>query len=169
MNERHPLGQLIFSIQQARGWSERQLEERAAGKPGLGKSNISKIKNHPLVSIKGNVIKGLADLLGVSEQRVAKAALLSMGVDLGETSSTTLRQSVGSEPELTDKDRKILLAVLNAMEEEVVGNVEYPAPIGAHPGYQNEHDLAADSEPNRGKEIDERYQVLGEESQELPD
>lgn len=69
MNSKHPLGRLIAATQEARGWSERQLEQQAAGRSGLGKSNISVIKNKPITSIKGEVIKGLAEVLGIPEER----------------------------------------------------------------------------------------------------
>lgn len=116
MNSRHPLGRLIATTQEARGWSERQLEQQAAGRPGLGKSNISKIKNHPIVSIKGDVIKGLAELLSIPEERVARAALQSMGFDLGDAKSQTLVEAVHEEPGLSERERRMILALLREMK-----------------------------------------------------
>ena len=127
MNSRHPLGRLIASAQEAKGWSERQLEQQAAGRSGLGKSNISKIKNHPIVSIKGDVIKGLAELLSIPEERVARAALESMGFELTGERSTTLAEAVHEEPNLTDKDRRLILALLREMHRDAERPATKPA------------------------------------------
>lgn len=175
MNDKHPLGQLIKTVQEARGWSERQLEEKAAGRPGLGKSNISKIKNHPLVSIKGVVIKGLAELLGVPESKVAAAALESMGVNLSTEAAATLEDSVRNEIDLSDKDRRILLAVLNEMKREVVEHVR-SAPItraGESPaaGTSEDYDLAAYSVGREatGRRLRREQDEAAEESQAAPE
>lgn len=128
VNNRHPLGQLIRSIQEAQGWSDRDLEARAVGKQGLGKSNLSKIKNHPVSALKGSVIKGLSELLQVPESLIAKAALESMDISLSDPPAKTLEDAVRNEPELTAKERRILLAVVSEMrsDKEVVGNGDHP-------------------------------------------
>ncbi len=133
MNNRHPLGQLIRSIQEAEGWSDRDLEARAVGKQGLGKSNLSKIKNHPISALKGSVIKGLSELLQVPESLIAKAALESMDISLSSPPAKTLEDAVRNEPELTAKERRILLAVVSEMrsDKEVVGNGDHPTHIAA--------------------------------------
>lgn len=129
MNSRHPLGGLIERIQSKNDWSDRDLADRATRmKLEIAKSNFSRLKNQPLVSIKGSLIKGLAQVLDVSEAVVAQAALASLGVTL-DSEADSLDTAVRRSVDLTERDRRIVAAVLNTMRmEESDGNVS-TAPI----------------------------------------
>ncbi|MEG9248047.1 hypothetical protein V6S67_08115 [Arthrobacter sp. Soc17.1.1.1] len=129
MNSRHPLGDLIERVQEKNGWSDRDLADRA-GRMNLeiAKSNFSRLKNQPLNSIKGSLIKGLAEVLDISESRVAQAALASLGVDLGPADDS-LDVAVRRSLDLSERDRRIINAVLTTMRTEERGGNVSTAPI----------------------------------------
>lgn len=172
MNGKHALGILIEKVQRELNWSDRDLAQRAqhAGLE-LGKSNWSRLKNQPVRTFKPAHVKGLAIVLGQTETVVATAILSSMGIELEGYQDGNIASAVRNNTNLSNRDKRVMLSVFEALTaEEVVGNVEHPAPkITPHVIAMNEFELAADSERNRGKEIHERFQQMGEESQELPD
>ena len=117
MNKRHPLAELIEHVQQLNDWSDRYLGERArALGVDLSSSNISRLKNREIVSIKGSVIRGLAQVLKINEKQVARAALASMGVIL-EAGQSDLEEAVHTTTEYSERDRRIILSVMSAMRE----------------------------------------------------
>ncbi len=62
------IGQLIDSVKLANGWSDPDLVANARGSGyELTKSNISRYRNEqPLISIKGDSVRALAAVLGVT-------------------------------------------------------------------------------------------------------
>lgn len=129
MNDMHPLGRLIQGAQDTLGWSNRRLEREAAGKPGLGKSNIGKIKTQPVVSLKADTIKSLSEVLRVPVYQLVGAALESMDLPALGEKDPSLEDAVRTDYELTEHDRRILLAVLREMRMERGGNAVSTAPI----------------------------------------
>jgi len=118
MNQRHELGELIASVQAANGWSDRDLERRADKlELGASKSNFSRLKNQPLISVKGSLIKDLSVLLSVSEKTIADAALASMGVRI-DRDHVSLEDAVRSEPELSERDQRIALGIVDLLKRE---------------------------------------------------
>ncbi|WP_074710800.1 hypothetical protein [Arthrobacter alpinus] len=138
MNATHPLGELIQAAQDKNGWSTRDLERRAQGLGlDMKHSNFSRLKNQELISIKGAVIHALSDVLQVSVQRVAQAAMASMGVEV-QSNRPSLEDVVRDSPEFSSRDRKIIQGLVDTIrtldattQEEVVGN-------GDHPTYMNQ-------------------------------
>ena len=129
MNESHPLAQLIQETQDRNGWSTRDLE-RIADRHGysMKHSNFSRLKSEPVVAIKASQIRILSKVLGVSEQLIARAAINSMGVDLDAT-DIGIRDVLRSSNELTSRDRRILLSVIDAMHDDESGtNAEHTQP-----------------------------------------
>jgi len=113
MDTRSALGKLIDETRAPNDWSYEDLSRKArlAGFE-LSKSNIARLATQqPLVSISANAIGGLAAALGISERRVAIAAVQAMGVklDLGEP---TLVEAVYDESSLTDETKRILLNII---------------------------------------------------------
>lgn len=122
VNALHPLGELIDSVLTRNGWSTRDLanRSRAAGEY-MSHTNFGRLKNEPLVSIKGSTVKLLARVLQVPEAVVAAAALDSMGVERGFDTSADIASAVHSSIDLSARDRKIILSVLDAMRDEMNG------------------------------------------------
>jgi hypothetical protein len=149
VNDMHPLGRLIQGAQDALGWSNRRLEREAAGKPGLGKSNIGKIKTQPVVSLKADTIKSLSEVLRVPVYQLVGAALESMDLPALGEKDPSLEDAVRTNYELTEHDRRILLAVLREMRTERGGNADSTAPIthaGESPATDQErHERSTDS------------------------
>lgn len=115
MTSSHALGQLIEAAQNANGWSDRDLADRAGRMQfDMAKSNFSRLKNQPLVSIKGSLIKGLAQVLAISEAKVAQAALVSMGVEVSQQQPSML-DALSATAELSERDRRLLAALLDAL------------------------------------------------------
>lgn len=117
MNEMHPLGKLIQASQDRNGWSTRDLQ-RMAGMRGFNMthSNFSRLKNDEIVSIKGSIIKLLAEVLGLPETKVARAAMASMGVDL-QIDEVAVDAAVRNSNEFSERDRRIITSVLDAMRD----------------------------------------------------
>lgn len=118
MSKRTPLGNLIQSVQDANGWSARRLEELSEGKPNLGKSNVSKIKNQALTSFKGETITGLAELLELPVSLVATAALRSLKTPIElSTNAVELEETIRIEPGLAEADKQTLLRMTETMRK----------------------------------------------------
>lgn len=118
MSSRTPLGNLIQSAQDANGWSARRLEELAEGKPNLGKSNVSKIKNQALTSFKGETITGLAELLELPVSLVVTAALRSLKTPIEpSTNAVALEETIRIEPGLAEADKQTLLRMTETMRK----------------------------------------------------
>lgn len=176
MNQRHELGELIASVQAKNGWSDRDLERRA-DKLELrsSKSNFSRLKNQPLISVKGSLIKDLSVLLSVSEKTVADAALASMGVSI-DRDSVSLEDAVRSEPNLSERDQHIALGVVELLKRDegqehgdTTGNVIPISRDDPAPGEELEARLprlAAKKGRNLGKEQREQANKIGEENQD---
>lgn len=126
VNALHPLGELIDSVLIRNGWSTRDLanRSRALGEY-MSHTNFGRLKNEPLVSIKGSTVKILARVLQVPEAVVAAAALDSMGVDRVADTSSDLASAVHNSIELSARDRKIILSVIEAMRVEMDGHNDH--------------------------------------------
>lgn len=128
VTKKHPLGGLIQAVQQANGWSDRDLELRAGGLPGMGKSNLSKLKNQPIRSVRGSTIKNLARLLAVPERLVARATLASLEDPIDLEEEIDLREAIAAAPNL-DASTKLLLSDLlgriSPAETSLVGDTHH--------------------------------------------
>lgn len=115
MNSTQTLADLIKSVQELNDWSDRDLGRRAE-KLGLDitTSNFSRLKNRELVSVKGSLIRMLAQVLKVPEPKVAHAAMASMGVEL-EASDSTVDEAVRNSSELSVRDQELVIALVSAM------------------------------------------------------
>ncbi|WVX88105.1 helix-turn-helix DNA binding domain protein [Gordonia phage LitninMcQueen] len=115
----HPLAQLMDSVKAANNWSDPDLVLIARRKGhNLTKSNISRYRNeNPLISIKGEIIRALADALGVSVGQVATAAVQSMGIALPVYDAPSVEQAIRVDPELSIRDKDMLLSMLGQMRE----------------------------------------------------
>lgn len=118
MNAIHPLGALIQEVLHRNDWSTRDLAERSR-KLGtyMSHTNFNRLKNDPLISIKGETIKLLAAVLQVPETRVAQVALESMGVQHSIEESPALTDFVHSTTEISAHDRRLLVTLVEAMRE----------------------------------------------------
>ena len=119
VNDMHPLGKLIQDAMDRNGWSLRELERRS-GRAGhrMSHTNIGRIKDDPVMSIKADVIKLLSAILNVSEASVVKAALDSMDIDHGmKPAPTRLEQVVRQSDEISEYDQELLTALLGVMTE----------------------------------------------------
>lgn len=113
---RHQLATLIDQARDANGWSDTDIVKRAtAAGHKLGKSNLSRIRNTEVVSITASTIRALAAGLGVPEAEVARAALASMGIEMPDLSGLDLETVVKVEPNLSVRDKQMLLDMLRIM------------------------------------------------------
>ena len=128
VNALHPLGELIDSVLTRNGWSTRDLANRSrtAGEY-MSHTNFGRLKNEPLVSIKGATVKLLARVLQVPESVVAAAALDSMGVERGFDAKPDIATAVHNSIDLSARDRKIILTVIDAMRDEMNGQQNEPS------------------------------------------
>jgi len=172
MPHRTPLGDLIQSTQTSRGWSNRDVEKNASGRSGLGQGNLTKLKNQPLTSIKGETLVGLAETLGLSTELVVRAALRSLKAPIELNNDVgTPEEAIQIDPDLSAADRNTLLRMLKVMRTEAGGTRGNTTPI-TQPRYTPgpdtaitegednfvpppagyEYDLAADDSPSVGRE-----------------
>lgn len=117
MNALHPLGQLIQSVEDTQGWSIREIARRTASLPkGLSHTHVAVLKSKPLSSVTYESIQALAVGLGVPERVVGLAALESMGVHDVDPTEIGAAASIARAPDLTERDRRILLAAVREMQ-----------------------------------------------------
>lgn len=117
MNSKHTLGALISSIQEANGWSDQEVADRAARLGhSLSKSNVGRVRNEPVVSIKAGLIQGLAAGLDIPVRQVVQAALQSMDLPgLRDFESSSPEDAIRRDPTLSDRDRRLLLSQLEVL------------------------------------------------------
>lgn len=112
------LGRLISEIQAANRWSYADIARNAtSGGRKLSKSRVESLRNDPLPSISIKAIEALAAGLKVSPNRVAQAAMESMGYAVA-TESMDAADVLAGDPGLTDPMRRVLLAALDAAHQE---------------------------------------------------
>jgi hypothetical protein len=112
------LGRLISEVQSANRWSYADIASNAtaAGRK-LSKSRVESLRNDPLPSISVKAIEALAAGLRVAPNRVAQAAMESMGYALA-TESLDATQALAGDPALSDPMRRVLTAALTAAHRE---------------------------------------------------
>jgi hypothetical protein len=112
------LGRLISEVQSANRWSYADIASNAtaAGRK-LSKSRVESLRNDPLPSISVKAIEALAAGLRVAPNRVAHAAMESMGYALA-TESLDAAQALAGDPALSDPMRRVLTAALTAAHRE---------------------------------------------------
>lgn len=115
---RSALWELYTEITTLSGWSMRDIAERSTrlGAPGLSKSRVGQLVNaQPLEAISRDNIVSLADGLGVTAERVALAALQSMGFRLADEGITPA-EAIARDPYLSEDTRSALLSILRSAE-----------------------------------------------------
>lgn len=117
VNALHSLGQLIQSVEDSRGWTLREVARRIerSGR-SMSHAYVARLKRDPIRSITYDTIHALATGLELPERVVATAALDAMGVhDIG-TAETGAPVAIARDPDLSERDRRILLAVVREMQ-----------------------------------------------------
>lgn len=118
VKQRHALAALIDDIRAANGWSDPDVVARAASKGHkLSKSNISRIRNTPVVTLNVETVSALADGLGVSKAMVAQAALASMGIVTYNSADLTTEEAIRRDPTLGEREKQMLLVVLGGLRQ----------------------------------------------------
>ncbi len=142
MPTRTPLGNLIQASLDVHGWSARHVEEISGGTPGLGRGNMTKLMNNPLVSIKGETLVSLAEVLGLPTDLVVRAALRSLKkpIELQESAGTP-EDAIRIDSDLSETDKQTLLRLLTVMRTEAGGTRGNTTPMN-HAGQR-----ARDPEP----------------------
>lgn len=121
----HPLSQLIQSIEDGQGWTDREVSRRiAAAGHKMSHSYIGKLKNHPIQSVNASMVQTLAIGLGIPEAVVAEAALASMGVHIDTSSSAGLDVAIATDEALTDRDKRLLRSLVKEMRTDGEGRRE---------------------------------------------
>lgn len=116
---RSALWELYTEITTLSGWTMREVAERSTrlGAPGVSKSRVGQLVNaNPLESISRDNIVSLADGLGISAERVALAALQSMGFRLADAGITPV-EAISRDPYLSEDTRSALLSILRTAGE----------------------------------------------------
>lgn len=119
MNAPHSLGQLIQSVEDSKGWTLREVARRVerSGRT-MSHAYVARLKREPIRSVTYETIQALSVGLEQPEGVVATAALESMGVhDIG-TAGTGAAVAIARDPALSERDRRILLAVVREMQSE---------------------------------------------------
>lgn len=115
----HALAALIDEVRSANGWSDPDVVARAQSKGHkLSKSNISRIRNNPVVTLNIETVSALADGLGISKAMIAQAALASMGIVTYSSSDLTAEDAIRRDPTLGERDKRAVLAVLAGLRGE---------------------------------------------------
>ncbi|WP_270409549.1 hypothetical protein [Brachybacterium paraconglomeratum] len=121
----HPLSQLIQSIEDGQGWTDREVSRRiAAAGHKMSHSYIGKLKNHPIQSVNASMVQTLAIGLGIPETVVAEAALASMGVHIDTSRSAGLDVAIATDEALTDRDKRLLRSLVKEMRTDGEGRRE---------------------------------------------
>lgn len=119
VNALHSLGQLIQSVEDSKGWTLREVARRVerSGRT-MSHAYVAKLKREPIRSVTYETIRALSVGLDLPERIVATATLESMGVhDIG-TAEVGAAVAIARDPDLSERDRRILLAVVREMHGE---------------------------------------------------
>lgn len=161
MNTSKTLGTLIQERKNSNGWSFRDLENRSPKGAGLNKSRWGELLRDEVKTFNGEQLRGIAEALSVPAHIVGRAALASMGLPEGGTTARTVEDVVRTDYNLSEHDRRILLAVLTAMrtesgpDERTQEEVTEPRTQGTYPPAMSRAGVspaAADTEPPRPDE-----------------
>jgi transcriptional regulator with XRE-family HTH domain len=119
VNALHSLGQLIQSVEDSRGWTLREIARRVE-KSGRTMSHayVARLKREPIRSISYETLRALSIGLDLPERVVGDAALRAMGVHDIESAGAGANVAIAQDPELSERDRRILLAVVREMQGE---------------------------------------------------
>lgn len=151
MQPRHQLAALIQSVEDANGWSDPEVAERARQRGHqISKSNISRLRLEPVRSIKGDAIKALAAGLGISPLDIADAALASMGIHRAHAADNDVETAIRRDPLLAGSQRRMLLALLREMRDESNEDQSTQDPQGYPPA---DGETGARRAPMKGADI----------------
>lgn len=153
MNALHSLGQLIQSVEDSKGWTLREVARRVerSGRT-MSHAYVAKLKREPIRSVTYETIHALSVGLDLPERIVAAAAVESMGVhDIG-TAEVGAAVAIARDPDLSERDRRILLAVVREMhgehtdESSTKAELNQAPPQGPPPG--GGHAVAYPAQPD---------------------
>lgn len=115
MTNRTPLGELYETATRVNGWVMREVAERARERGGdISKSRIGQLVNeNPLSSISAGMIDALALGLNLSRDRVALAAVQSMGFRVGDTNTISPAEAIARDADLSADTKVALMAILS--------------------------------------------------------
>ena len=187
MNALHPLGRLIQSVEDSRGWSLREIGRRIEREGrSISHAYVARLKRQPITY---ETIKALPVGLDAPERVVGIAALESMGVHDVDPSEADLAATIARDSSLTERDRRVLLAAVREMQREQDDEQDGergprrggPAPAAGNGGVEDsperdgvtpdaperpwekgDFDLAAKTGPNRGRQLREQQDLEGE-------
>ncbi|UEJ82674.1 hypothetical protein Bra3105_17890 [Brachybacterium halotolerans subsp. kimchii] len=133
MNALHPLGQLIQSVEDSRGWTLREIARRIDERAGrtISHAYVARLKKKPISSVTYETIHALAVGLDVPERLVGAAALETMGVRDLDQSEAGAAVAIARDPGLSERDRRILLAAVREMQDATDTQQHEPAPTSA--------------------------------------
>jgi len=115
----HQLGKLIQRIQDENGWTNVDVANRAIERGhSTSKQSIGEYKNKPIKTIGVRQVSLLADALGVAPIVVVRAAAESMGFHDQDDSEDELEQVVRTTTELSERDKRLVMSLLDAMRTE---------------------------------------------------
>lgn len=118
VNTSKTLGTLIQERKNINGWSFRDLENRSPKGAGLNKSRWGELLRDEVKTFSGEQLRRIAEALSLPAHIVGRAALASMGLPEGGATARTIEDVVRTDYNLSEHDRRILLAVLTAMRTE---------------------------------------------------
>lgn len=119
MNALHPLGQLIQSVEDSKGWTLREIARRIdRGGYSMTHSHVGNLKRKPIRSITYDMVQALAAGLDVPERLVALVAVESMGVHDVNPFEAGAAVAIARDPSLSERDRRVLLAAVREMQRE---------------------------------------------------
>jgi len=120
VKRRGALGELVVTVCTANDWSYADVATRAnkaTGESVLSKQNVGRLVNeYPLKGVTRAAIHALAAGLGISPDRVALAAVQSMGFRPPEVDITPA-EAIQRDPSLSADTRAALLAILRSSSQ----------------------------------------------------
>lgn len=193
MNDMHALGRLIQDAQDRNEWSLRDLQERATARGyRMSHTNFGRLKTEPVLSVKGENISMLAQVLRVRVSTVVEAVLESMDLPYSGPSSPSVLDAVLQSNEISEYDQELLVAQLRVMlgrqkagthgaHHEHHQHDEHPAAgerrvagagqkTGGRYPVPADFDLAAHPPMTMARDAqDAEFEQLGEENQDVED
>ena len=129
VNALHPLGQLIQSVEDSKGWTLREIARRIerSGRT-ISHAYVARLKREPIKSVTYDTIHALAVGLDLPERVVGVAALEAMGVHDVNPAEAGAAVAIARDPALSERDRRVLLAVVREMQREDEAAGEPPEP-----------------------------------------
>lgn len=120
----NPLIELIDEGKRRNGWSDEQVAQRARdkGHTGLSKSNISRIRTDPYITIVPAVLKAVSDAMHIPLEALTQAALATAGLPGSMPNTWDADAAIQMDPTIDVATKEAVLEIVRRARDRTKDN-----------------------------------------------